>query len=110
MSNKIFLFTRAELLQVNNKETRKIGLSGKTWEEALRFMCKKPFGNFVSKTDNEGNIIGYVVSWLEKHEQGSVVEQLPKNVAIQFQNITFDEDFIDIFIQESRRIFRETIE
>ncbi len=107
MSSKLFLFTKAEISQIKNPKTNKIGLTGDTWEEAMRFMIKKNLSNLSQKLDEEKNVIGYLVNWLEKQEQGVVKEWLPADILSSINNIELDDAFIEEWIKESRKFFRE---
>lgn len=106
MSSKLFLFTRTELALLTNPKTKKIGLTGETWEEAMRFMIKQKFGNLKTKSDSKDNTIGYEVHWLESEEQTNALSQVPKDVGLAFQTAEFDEEFINEWIKQSREMFR----
>lgn len=106
MSSKLFLFTRTELALLTNPKTKKIGLTGETWEEAMRFMIKQKFGQLKTKRNTNKKHIGYEVHWLESEEQTNVLAQLPKDVGVAFQTAEFDDEFIDTWIKLTREMIR----
>jgi hypothetical protein len=107
MSDKLFLFTEEELSQIKDSKTKGIGLTGNTWEDAMRLMLKKPFGKLYTEKDGEDNATGYRVSWLEDGEQEGVLQVLPPHVAEAFQSMNFDEEFISISLSHARKLIRE---
>lgn len=108
MSNKLFLFTEAELSLVNDPKTKRIGLTGDTWEEAMRFMFTKNLSTMFEKLDMKESPIGYEVKWLENQEQLSMKDLMPEEVFTIFTTHKHSDSFIEVFIKESRTFFRTT--
>lgn len=109
-SSKLFLFNKEELSQISDKKTKAIGLSGKTWEEAMRFMISKVFASLDTKLDTQKNLIGYQITWTEQEELQARMRSGSIEMIDEFEAFRENKAFIDEFILMARQEILNSVE
>ena len=103
MEKKEFILTKAEIKLQKRKSTKSLGITGPTWEEAMRFQMEDGTRTLQGEKE-DGIITKYVVYWPDNPDL--VFKNVPAEVTHAFKSHKFSQEFIDLAIKSFRKSIR----